>query len=65
MQQTYSSRLEHEFVRLVEKTIEASKEELSYGFATDSEYRRITGYIHGLRTAIELIREADTKLQQE
>lgn len=66
MQQTYSSRLEHEFVRLVEQAIEASKEQLSHGYlASIQEYKEQTGYIRGLRSAIEIIREADTKLNQE
>jgi hypothetical protein len=60
MTKTYGSHLERVFDALVNEAIADEKSVLEAGnLASFDEYRNRTGYIRGLRTALELLDEAE------
>lgn len=60
MTKTYGSHLERVFDALVNEAIEDEKYVLETGNLTSfDEYKSRTGYIRGLRTALDLLDEAE------
>ena len=60
MTKTYGSHLERVFDALVNEAIESEKNVLENGNrASFDEYKNRAGYIRGLRTALELLDEAE------
>ena len=60
MTKLYGSHLERVFETLVQEAIEDEKSVLESGnLASFEEYKNRTGYIRGLRAALELLDEAE------
>lgn len=60
MTKTYGSHLERVLAALIEQAIDDEKTILESGnLATYDEYKNRTGYIRGLRAAIDLMDEAE------
>lgn len=63
---TTADRFRYELEKSIQEEIERMKENLSLGFLDDyAQYKNISGKISGLRTALDLINEAERKCNEE